>query len=265
MALGKLYITNQNWALAQTQFFQCLKILPNSLKAHYYLAIVDLKLSDSPATMTKYENFLKRTGLKESDRLKELVYLAQYMTTPKMTMTYLAKAKRFPALSSFVQEENIKTKFIYRTIKESDFPSPVPPGLKFYYQMYLISHGEARRMMMLPTKRKDFPEFWKVFICWRTGIKSWKKSADMILKRDKSNQLITGIVNLLRKRISPSDAVPLIDELPYQDKPLMAIMVAEVYYREGKIYNSELFFKQALNYSPPNIYIQLAKFLKKNK
>lgn len=265
MALGKLYITNQQWAKARSQFFKCLRIVPNSMKAHYYLAIVDIKISDSPSAMTKYESFLKRTGIKEADRLRELVSLSQYMKTSKMTNAYLDQAARFPELAAFVQEQKIKTKFIYSTIKESDFSNPIPSRLKYYYQMYLISHGESMRMMMIPTRRKDFPEFWKVFICWRTGVKSWENSAKLLLKRDKSNKLISGIVKLWQKRISPQDASPLIDDLPYEDKPLMAIMVAEVYYREGRIYNSEIFFKQALHYSPPNIYIQLAEFLKKNK
>lgn len=265
MALGKLYITNQKWAYAQKQFFKCLRIVPNSLKAHYYLTIVDLKLKDSPLSLTKYEGFLKRTGINEPDRLRELITLSQYMKTSKQTMLYLAQAARFPELASFVEVQKIKTKFIYRTIKESDFSNPIPSGLKFYHQMYLISHGQSRRMMMTPTRRKDFPEFWKVFICWRTGLKSWESSAKRLLERDKSNPLISGIVKLWQKKILPTEATLLIDELPYQDKPLMAIMVAEAFYREGRIYNSEFFFKQALHYSPPNIYIQLAEFLKKTK
>ncbi|NOY75276.1 MAG: tetratricopeptide repeat protein [Kiritimatiellaeota bacterium] len=265
MALGEIYMTKQEWGEAKKQFLKCLKISPNSLESHWFLTVCELKLEDSPAPLRRYEAFLLKTGIKEADRLKEMISLSQYMKSPDQTLAYLTQAERFPKLSRYIAEERIKTKFIYSAIEKNDFPSPLPSYLKFYYQMFLISKGHFRRMMLIPTRREDFPEFWKVFICWRTGIKSWRTGAELILKRDETNVLISTIVKLWLKRISPSNAALLIDSLPYQEKPLMTIMIAEEYYRMGDVFKSELFYKQALHYSSPNIYVQLADFLRKNK
>jgi tetratricopeptide (TPR) repeat protein len=265
LAFGKIYIVKQEWMEAKKQFLNCLRVSPSSLKSHYFLAVSEIKLTDSPKYIQQYEFFLRKTGIKESDILKEMIFLSQYMKTSKYTDAYLLKAAKYPELASFVEEQRIKTKFIYRMIKQSDFPKFIPSRLKFYHQLFLISKGRLREMMLIPTRRKDFPEFWKVFICWRTGIKSWRKNAELLLKRDGDDTLIATIAKLWLRKITPLNASALIDDLPYQEQPLLAIMVAEEYYREGQLRNSEFFYNQALHYSPPNIYIQLAEYLKRSK
>ena len=265
MALGQIYIGMQEWSKAKKEYRKCLISSPNSVKLHYYLAVADIKLTGRPDPLLKYEAFLRKIGIDDSGVLKEMVALSQHMKSPKWTNIYLRKAESIPELSTFVREQRIRTKFIYNDIKKADFPAPVPSYLKFYYQIYLIEHGKSRQMMLIPTSRRAFPEFWKVFISWRTGLSSWKRGAGLILKRDSSDLLVSTIMELLLKRISPLEAAWIIDELPYQEKPLLALMVAEEYYRVGDIRNSEIFYKRALHYSPPNIYKRLVEYLIQNK
>ena len=103
-----------------------------------------------------------------------MVLLSLYMKDDKNALIYLKKAEKLDSLKEFTKRESIRMKLIYSSIKKSDFTDVNDPIIKKYYMIYLLGNGEYREIMSIPTKKEDFPDFWKVLVCWKQEIPSWR-------------------------------------------------------------------------------------------
>ncbi len=266
LELGIFYINEQNWKNAVKLFFQCEKIRPRETAPRYYSTIAKMKITGSGNELKRYEGFLKSRKIPEIEILKQMVILSQYLKDDKYALIYLKQAQKVESLNTFCVRQTIRMKLIYQTLKESDFTDKNinDPIIKKYYIIYLLGKGEYRKIMALPTKKEDFPELWKVFICWKQEIPSWEQNSFLLISRNSSNPLLTNTAKLWLRQISPNDAVNVLDRIDYIDKPLLCIMIAEQYKKDGENLNSKLFFRKALTYPTPNIYIQVANYLRKH-
>ena len=265
-ALGKLYMSEQKWRDANKFLSQCLSLKPYSKELKYRIAVTRIHLTGSGKSLKEYEGYLRSRKLAEPEILKQMVLLAQHMKKEHYVSVYLKQAARLPELKHFCQIQTARSKLIYHTAEEKDFKGfSDDPVLRKYYVIYLLGKGRLHDIMLLPVKREDFPDFWKVFICWRQEIPSWKQNSYRLLAKHKDEILIPAVVNLWLKNISPEKAALLLQQIDYEDKPLLCLMIALQYRKSKKNLKSTFFFRKALTYARPNIYVDVVKFLRKKQ
>ena len=130
--------------------------------------------------------------------------------------------------------------------------------------MYLLGQGKINEVMMVPILQKEFPEFWKVFICWRKDIASWRENSLLIESKNQDNKAYMISAKLWQGLISPAEAESLISDISYEERPLLFFMIAERYRKDGNRIKSSIFYQAAIKFKPPNIYKHVAEYFKDN-
>ena len=265
-ALGKLYMSEQKWRDANKYLSQCLKLKPYSKELQYRIAVTRVHLTGSSKPLKDYERYLRSRKLAEPEILKHMILLAQHMKKEHYVSVYLKQAARLPELKHFCLIQNARSKLIYQTAEKKDFEGFAnDPVLRKYYIIYLLGKGQLHDIMLLPVKKEDFPDFWKVFICWRQGIHSWEQNSYRLLAKHKNEILIPAVVKLWQKKTTPEKTALLLQDIDYEDKPLLCLMIALQYRKSKKNLKSTFFFRKALTYARPNIYVGVIKFLRKKQ
>ena len=92
-----------------------------------------------------------------------------------------------------------------------------------------------------------------------------ENNAHILLRKEKSDLLVKTAAGMWLRKIKPTEAASLLDRIDNSDKPLLCILIAEQYRKNMDSLKSRFFFRKALTYSNPNIYVQAAEYLRKNK
>ena len=265
-ALGGLYMSEQNWRDANKYLSDCLKLKPYSRELKYRIAVTRIHLTGSGKVLKDYEQDLRSQKLSELEVLKQMILMAQHMPQERYVSVYLKRGAKVPELKHFCMIQNARSKLIYQTAEEKDFKGFLNDRLlRKYYVIYLLGKGRLHDIMLLPVKKEDFPDFWKVFICWRQEIPSWEHNAYRLLAKHKDKLLISTVTKLWLEKISPENAAFSLQKIDYEDKPLLCVMIALQYRKNKKNLKSTFYFRKALTYARPNIYADVVKFLRKVK
>lgn len=262
LALGKLYCDSGKWDDALNKFKKCARIKPNATEPRYWMAIVKIRKEPSVNPIVEYENFLKSINVSEPDRLKTLIALSQYLPEDVKAMEYLKQMAKYPRMKKFMDVQTIRTKLIYDKLKESDFVGKKGPGVKRYRILFLLGKGKITSVMMLPTLKSEFPEYWKVFISWRKNISSWRGNCELLEIKNPDKIVYFLSAKLWQWELSPAKADKMIGGVQYEEKPLLYFMIAERYRKDGNRIKSSIFYQTAIKFKQPNIYKGVIRYFK---
>jgi tetratricopeptide repeat protein len=262
LALGKLYFDEGNLDNAITKFKQCIDINSKAKAPRYLLAVVRIRKTEDLSALKEYHAFLEENRTSEPIILKQMLLLAQHLPTSTEAMKYLKEMEKFPQLKQFLQIQTIRTKLMYGTLKETDFKGMTAKGLKKYRILFLLGEGKIKQVMLMPTLKSEFPEYWKVFLCWKKNISSWRGNSQLLMFKHSNNPLIVMSAKLWLWEISPLEAEMQIGRLPYEDKILFYLMIAECYRKDNNKVKASIAYLTAMRYKQPNLYSKVVKYFK---
>ena len=262
LALAKMYINEQNWKDAYKLLEECLKQDQYNSEVQFYLTVAKINLSSTSRPLKEYELFLQQAKIPKQELIKKMVLMAEHMHHDKYALIYLNQAENEKELKEFSAREKIKIKLIYKSIKKEDFSNTDDPIIKKYYIIYLLSIGEERTVMNMPADNNPDIEFWKLFIRWKRGLPSWKQKSYKLLDSKKDDYLISSILKLWVKKISLKEAESRLSSIPIIDRPLFATIIAEQYKKDRQTVKSNFFYRKALRYPNPNIYVQFSNYMR---
>ena len=261
--LGIQLCNKGDWKSALNYLELAIYRIPSNPRARYYSAIAETKVSGKSDALENYEKFLKANNVARDDSLKKLIDVAQYLPEPETALNYLGTAAELPDLKEYARYKLLQTKMIYGIIKKSDFPVRMNAREKNLYYIYLIAENDVGEAVSVVTTRDEFPAFWKVYLCWRGNIRSWKPNSKLLLQKYPEDQFIQAVCKLWLEKSTPAQAAKIISCLPYLKKPLLNIMIAEYFRKKNRKYKAENYYKAALNFPEPNMYSKLARTLEK--
>ena len=228
------------------------------------LAVVDTRRGSGVEAVRSYSKFLDSINEKEINKLLELFDLSLLLPTPVLADKYLAAIRKLPGTQQISRVKNAEKKLIYGGASSSDFSGSKTGELRKYYIIYLLSHGKIRELLMLPTPRDVFPEFWKIYLMRRKNYTSWKQNAELFLRKKqwKADPAALIITQVWLESISLEDAEKKINTVPYESRGLLYALIAEEYARMKKFTKADIRFRKALH-SPKGIYIGVVKYIRK--
>lgn len=262
LALGKLYSDEGELENAISKFQYCISINPNLDTPRYLLAIVKIRQSEDPAILKEYQSFLQKNGTQEPQVLKQMVLLAQYLPTSTEAMKYIDAMAKYPELNEYAQLQLIRTKLMYGTLQESDFKGVTASGVKKYHTLFLLGQGKIREVMMMPLLKEEFPDYWKVFLCWRKNISSWRANSQLLIFKHPNDPLMVLSAKLWLWELSPAEAETMTGRLDYEDIPLFYLMIAERYRKDNNKIKSSIAYLTAMRYHQPNLYSKVVEYFK---
>lgn len=262
MALGKIYCGVGDWNEAIRYFKKCVRLKPTAKEPRYWIVIVEIRKEPSGAPLDNFAAFLKKNHVSESEQLKDLISLAQYLPKDSKANEYLQQMAKFPKLKKFMDQQTIRTKLIYGTLKESDFAGKTGMAIKRYRILFLLGEGKINQVMMMPTLKNEFPEYWKVFICWRKNISSWRGNAELLEFKNPDKSVYILSAKLWQWEMSPVQAEKQIASVKYEERPLLYFMMAERYRKDRNKIKSSIFYQTAIKFKEPNIYKGVVKYFK---
>ena len=263
---GKILLDRGDWAGASKAFASCVSHRHSSVEPRRMLAIVKMKMTGEAKALTDYESFLRASGASKEQIIREMVLLSRYLPDPSEETEWLAKADGIDSLKSFVEVERLFFKLARGTLKDSDFDGKKLVGeIRKIYMIYLFGEGRERELLLLPTKPEAFPEFWKVYAGKRMGLTSWRHNAELIIKRRPDNLLESTCAALWLGKIGVPEAEKALDDLPYEEKPLLCAMLADRLRDEGEWSSIGNMFAKALKYDNPNLYVKAIRCMMKKR
>jgi len=258
---GRILQDKGDWASAAKKLNRCVSLQPSAIEPRRLLAMVEMKLQKDASPLRAYEKFLRGVlGASDEEVVREMVLLAHYLPNPSEEEKWLAKADGIPVLKEFAIVERLRSKLAGGALRDADFKGKDLAGeVRRLYMIYLFGEGRDRDLLLLPTKPEDFPEFWKVYVGMRMGLSSWRRNAELIIKRRPDNLLESVCAKLWLGRISPEEAEKFLDALPYEEKPLLCAMIANRLRADKKWTLVGSMYAKALKYDNPNLYVKAIK------
>jgi len=260
--LGESYCLERRWDDGIKMLQKASSLRPKDNIPQNRIAIAKIRSTKSDLALIEYSKFLDARNFNEEFKLRELLLVSQYLPTDSMALKYLDLMKKFPSMKKFMDIELIKTKLLYDTLSESDFTGRSGREIKQYYIIFLLGKGEVNKVMMLPTLKSEFPDFWKVFICWRKQIISWRKNSKLLILKNPDNKTYELASLLWQNEISIRDVEKQIQNIEYGKRPLVYFMIAERYKKNGNRIKASIFYHTAMGFEPLNIYKGVIKFFK---
>jgi len=264
--LGILYLNEQKWQDAERLFKFSLKLDEQNQDLQRFYAIAKLKNNGKNDAVAQYADFLKSKKISEQKQAVELLPLALMLRKPDMTdqlLSKLEKSKKFHSEYKLFKAQ----RYLIFPGKQSDAFSGAPMRGKFreFCILDMLRRGKLKQVLMMPTPREEFPEFWKIFLARRKNLKSWKKSAEEFLKKPKNNTntSLKLIVKLWLGQINVAAAEKKMDIIPFDKHALFLFMLADEYKRMKNHPKSTIRYRKAFAYDR-NIYTDVIKYFMKH-
>lgn len=244
--LGHLYTMERDWYKAEEAYSRYVSLRPENEKARYLLALIKLHLGKGEKAIDEYENFLKKVKVRDSERALKVINLVQKLSNPAMAEKYLEDIKQDPKLQEQYRFQELKTKFIYGKVSEEDFSGTYPKSAREYHILYLLSNGKSREVLLMTTPPEEFPDFWKVFLCWEEGIASWEQNAELLISKNKKHDPLSVIAALWLGKITPDEVRKMVDSFHPDSESLLYFMIAEKYKKDGNTIKAKVCYLKAL-------------------
>ncbi len=264
LEMGKLLLDADDLEGAAGAFARCVRSRPSDPDARYWATAVELRTSQKTSPLKDYQDFLSKEGIPRQEQLKLMLPLAQLLEDDSQCMRLLEEMSEFEELDDFATAQHIRTKLIYGKLQESDFDKISSRDVKLYRILFLLGEGRLNDVMMLPTLKEDFPDFWKVFIAWRRDVSSWEKNSELLLKKKQDSPPHRISAELWLSTMSPAEAEKHAVLIGYEHRPLMYLMIAEKYRKDRNSIRAAISYQTALGSPPPNIYKKVIEYLKDN-
>ena len=260
--LAKIDIRNNNLASAESHLKKAIALQPDKKAPRKLLAITQTMRGQGRTAIKKYAKFLSSKGVTGAKQASALLDIAMLMSTPGMADKYLSQIKKDPSLFQEYREKNVKRKLIFGGVTSADFAGAKTEKLRQYYIIYLFSKGRYNDLMKLRTSKKEFPEFWKIYLMRKKNINTWKTLAKLYHEKNAVTgdpaKLIT--IAMWEGKISLEGVEKKIKEIPQDKKGLIYALIAEEYFREKKKTKATIRFKKAIK-APKSIYNGVIKHI----
>jgi tetratricopeptide (TPR) repeat protein len=264
--LGKIYINEKKWKEAENLFEFSINMDKNNNELHFFYALVSLKNGKGPIAIKHYADFLNNLKLSPAEIALKLLPLAFLLPTPEKTDALLHILEQ----NSTDKEQYkilVAKRFLIFPSKETDaFNYKNPRGqLREYCILNLLRQGKIRNVLMMPTPKDEFPEFWKVFLARRKNMKTWEPMAKTLLNKHKHDEDIT--IKIISKlwlgQLTPQAIEEKLSNIPYLQQPLMLFLLADEYKKLNNRPKSTIRYRKALAYGR-NIYSDVIKYFMKH-
>lgn len=247
--MGKCFMHERNWKSAVESFSKTAEIDKFNMEARFLLDLSRLYKGDGEPAVKDYENYLgERNGMDEKGMMK-LLSLAQRLDDPKLSGEYLKMIQANPALKKQHMFAEIKNKFMYGSLSDADFIDGFPGQSRQIYILYLLSNSRESEVLNLITPPEDFPDFWKVFLCWKKDVPGWKENAELLVEKHKKSgqKALELIASMWLDKLSPDTLREFASKIPYEDEPIFYWMLAEKYLKDNNKTKAKVCFSAALN------------------
>jgi Tfp pilus assembly protein PilF/flagellar basal body-associated protein FliL len=262
-ALADKYLKENDWKKAETEYTELIKIFPKDKKLHYQLAKIKTYQDKTQEAIDDYSKFLESQKESKKDIALALIDFAQLLPKQETAEKYLEEIKKDPKLYLKYRYYATKQKAIYKKLSLTDFKDWYPTDIREFHIIYLLSNGRNKKVKLLPTPPKDFPDFWKIFLGWKANTTDWKRNAFKLSKKyqnkkDKTKYIIS---RLWLERMTPEEAESKINEVSPESRALFYFVLAEHYRKNRKKKEAKEYYKKAYK-QPGNIYKPLIKYYK---
>ncbi|MBN1864500.1 MAG: hypothetical protein JW808_06330 [Victivallales bacterium] len=264
LEMGKLMLDAGDLENAAASFDRCIRSRPSDLNTRYWATAVALRASKDYKPLMEYQNFLAKNRIPEPEQLKLMLPLAQTLEDDSESTRILSEMAQFEELKDFSVTQTIRTKLIYGKLMDTDFHNVSAQDVKLYRILFLIGEGRLNDVMMLPTLKEEFPEFWKVFIAWRRDMSGWEKNSETLIKKNNNFPPYRISAELWLSIMAPAEAERQAVLIGYENRPLLYLMIAEKYRKDGNRIKASISYQTALKSPPPNIYKKVIEHLKDN-
>ena len=248
---------------AERYYQTTLRLRPVHREARLGLALNNIS-RDGTSALRAYEEYLSRLGISRVEALPELLTLAQFLPTSATAEALLAEMAGLPEMADLYRRQRVRTKLIYQQLTDQDFLGDYPPELREYHILHLLGKGRLRDVLMMPTPKEDFPEFWKVFLCWREGIDVWRDNAMQLRAKHPADPLVEAATGLWLGTLTPTAAAAFLPRLSTEQKPVLALIIAERYRIEGNRTKARIEFLRAARLAGIGPYTQVIRWFSEN-
>jgi len=255
LELAKIDIKINNTSAAVKNLQKAINLNNKKITPHKLLAIAYVKQEKEAKAIEEYSKFLDSQGYKESKKALLLLEIALLMKTAEAANKCLAQIKKDSSMLQEYKENNAKKKLIFGGASDSDFKGTKTGLLRKYYILYLLSKGRVATLMKLRTSKKEFPEFWKIYLMRKKHMTTWKSLAKLYYEKNSTtaDPAILLLVSMWLENKTIEDVEKQINRIPQEKRGILYALIAEEYARQRKITKASIRFKKAKR-APKSIY-----------
>ncbi len=247
--LGDSCARQRDWNAAVNAYRKSLQI-SDSRELRKKLASAEIYSSGSEDGIRTYHSYLLDKKVSKSQIALELLPLWQTAGSKQMADKCLKEIQEDPALKGKYRELQIKNKMIFGGISDDDFSEGLQGEIRDHYQIYLLAQGREKELLSMLTPPKRFPEFWKVFVCWKLGAHGWRETAETLAANSakSGNKLVSAIASMWLDKVTPDDLRAIANRIPYEDEALFFFMIGMKYMKDGNPSKARVCFYTALKH-----------------
>ncbi len=245
--LGRSCVRERNWKGAEKAFAEWAALNPADEQARHMLAYAQISDGKGEEALAEYEKFLGMTKLSEGQRALKMLPLAQKLPSPAFSGKLLDSLGKDPTLREEFLVQNIRTKLIYGRLSDSDFADVSIDKVREYYIYHMLSGGREKEVLHLAIPPKDFPEFWKVFLCWKNNIDPWKENAEQLIAKYRSsgNLFIPIVASLWLGKIPPEKISDYMGNISPEDEAVLYFIMAVKFHKDKNSPKSKVYFMKS--------------------
>ncbi len=244
---------------AARHYQTAMRLRPGHRETRYGLAMNNIS-RDGADALRAYESFLVGQRVPRHEALPQLLALAQQLPSPAAAEIVLTEMAEIPELADLYRRQRVRTRLIYQQLTDQDFAGGYPRELREYHILHLLGQGRLGEVLMMPTPKEDFPEFWKVFLCWRDDIDIWRDNARLLLAKHPGDPLVEGAVGLWLRTLTPEAAAALLPRIPSERRPVLALMIAERHRQDKNRTRARIEYLRALRIAGVSPYAQCIRW-----
>ncbi len=257
--LGKCLISHRRYLEAEDILLKARQMNPDGLTINQNLFLSRFYRDRNSKTLLEYRKFLESKKIGKIPLL--LMEYAQMLDDPSYSESLLLELEKSDKKAE--QFWRIRHDLIYWNAPEKHFSEYYPPEARELYVLYLLSKGKQRDVLLLPTPPDKFPDFWKVFILWRSGMEGWEDMALAFYEKHKANSSLNMISMMILGKNDPDDAKRQIYRVEQEYEALFFLVMAEQYRKARLRIKAQVSYSKALG-DAPGIYRKLIQYFENN-
>ncbi len=234
LELGYLYTMERDWAGAEHAYSSCVKIRPDDRSSRNFLALTKERAGKGDEAFDEYEKYLGTLNIPPEEKAAELMELALRLDKPDRAGKQLEILAKSPKYESELRVQTMKFKLIYGKPDDKDFADPYPKTGRIFHEYYLLSKGRNNEVLLMTVPPAEFPDFWKLFLLWKTDKPGWQEGMEALIAKNKGSKDMTYriIADIWSGKKTPDEARKLINKVHPDNEPLFFLMLAEKYRKD---------------------------------
>jgi len=245
--LGKIAMDEKNWQESEKIFKYCSSASPDNKDVRYLFALACVKNGKGDAAVAEYGKFLDSRGLTKIQKAVELVQLALLLPKPDLADMYLKQIKQDSRYSEEFKINRAKRYLLFKGSNSNIFAGAKSGRFRQYSILDKLASGKEKEVLMMTTPKKEFPDFWKVFIAKKRKFKNWKRLARKLYVKHKNDtdQTIKIITSLWLGKIKVENAEKMLNRIPFENEALFYMILADEYLRLKKMPKAKIRYRKA--------------------